>query len=533
LKKSNFYNIFVILTFIFLFLISFKSGVYAAGNFDGATIGNNVEISKVWKITFNKELDESSVDSSTIVVKDSSGNVVQTNLTVEDNGCIVDIVPVGNYQYGQAYDVTIKSGIKTMAGDVLKKDVNVKFYTKKQDSSNGNNSNGKYTVTIDASHGGDDSGGISDSGVKEKDINLSVALKTGEILKKNGVNVVYTRTGDEQKDVQSRVDIANKADSNELISIHTNAYSGNKDVKGIETYYSTSVSQSKDIAQSIQKQLVDSTGSADRGIKEGQASQELLNKSKIPSVMVYLGFITNQSESDLMAASDFQDKSAAAIANGILQSLNMIGQNPADNQDKPQAPNKPSDSNRPVIVLDPGHGIGDDVGSSGNGYQEDDVTLSVALKTGEILEKNGVNVIYTRTKDERKTSSLTVTQSLQRRCDTANNSGAKYMVSIHTNAFSSNAAEGTETLYYTGNSEGQRLASLIQSSLVSALGTYNRGLKDGSWLYVTKNTTMTTVLTELGFLTNSKDASILGTDAGRQKAAQGLANGILKALGML
>ncbi|MCI2202339.1 Ig-like domain-containing protein, partial [Clostridium sp.] len=136
MKKSNFYNIFVILTFIFLFLISFKSGVYAAGNFDGATIGNNVEISKVWKITFNKELDESSVDSSTIVVKDSSGNVVQTNLTVEDNGCIVDIVPVGNYQYGQAYDVTIKSGIKTMAGDVLKKDVNVKFYTKKQDSSN-------------------------------------------------------------------------------------------------------------------------------------------------------------------------------------------------------------------------------------------------------------------------------------------------------------------------------------------------------------------------------------------------------------
>ncbi|WP_446898258.1 N-acetylmuramoyl-L-alanine amidase [Clostridium sp. LBM24168] len=532
MRKSNFYNIFVILTFIFLFLVSFKCSVYAASNYNGATIGNNVEINKVWKITFNKELDESSVNSSTIVVKDSGGNIVQTNLTVENNRCIVDIAPVGNYQYGQAYDVTVKSGVKTATGNILEKDVNLKFYTKKDDSSNKDNLNNKYTVTIDASHGGDDSGGISDSGIKEKDINLSVALKTGEILKKNGVNVVYTRTGDTQKDTQSRVDIANKANSNEFVSIHTNAYSYNKDVKGIETYYSTSA-QSKDIAESIQKQLISSTGSIDRGIKEGQSNQDLLNESKIPSAMVYLGFMTNQSESSLMATSDFQDKSAKAIANGILASLKLIIRDPAENQNKPQTPNKSSNSNKPVIVLDPGHGVGDDVGSSGNGYQEDDVTLSVALKIGEILEKNGVNVIYTRSKDERNTSSLTVIQSLQRRCDTANNSGAKYMVSIHTNAVTSNAAEGTETLYYLGNSEGQRLALLIQQNLVNAIGTYNRGLKDGRWLYITKNTKMTTVLTELGFLTNSKDASILGTDAGRQKAAQGVANGILKALGML
>lgn len=518
---------------IFIFLVSFKCSVYAASNYDGTTIGDNVGINKVWKITFNKELDKSTVNNSTIVVTDSSKNIVQTILTVEDNGCTVDIAPVGNYQYGQAYDVTIKKGIKTTDGNVLKEDVNVKFSTKKDDASNENDSNSKYTVTIDASHGGNDNGVISDSGVKEKDINLSVALKTGEILKDNGVNVVYTRTGDEQKDIESRIDTANKANSNEFVSIHTNAYSGNPDVKGIETYYSTSTAQSKTAAENIQKQLISSTSSVDRGIKEEQPNQEILNESKVPAVMVYLGFMTNESESSLMATSDFQNKSAKAIANGILASLNLISHNPADSENKPQTPNIPSNSNKPVIVLDPGHGIGDDVGSSGNGYQEDDVTLSVALKTGEILEKNGVNVIYTRTKDERKTSSLTVTQSLQRRCDTANNSGAKYMVSIHTNAFSSSAAEGTETLYYTGNSEGERLASLIQGSLVSALGTYNRGLKDGSWLYVTRNTNMTTVLTELGFLTNSKDASILGTDAGRQKAAQGIANGILKALGML
>lgn len=522
----------LVMTFLSIFCFGYNI-VYAENNYDSNTVNNSIEVNKVWKVNFNRELDKNTINNSNIIVKDSSGNSIQVSLKVEDNGYIVDIIPNSNYKYGQTYYITIKSGIKSINGDTLKKDVNFNFCTKQNDQSNDGISNNKYTVTIDASHGGDDIGSVSSTGIKEKNVNLSVALKTGDILKKNGVNVIYTRTGDQKSDIKSRIDTASKSNSKELVSIHTNAYSNNSDVKGIETYYSTSMSESKTLADNIQKQLVNYTGSINRGIKEGQSNQEMLKESKIPSVMVYLGFMTNDSESKLMDSSDFQDKSAEAIAKGILISLNLISDNnPADNQNKPQAPSKPSSNDGPTIVLDPGHGIGDDIGSNGNGYQEDDVTLSVALKTGQILEKNGINVIYTRTTDERKTSNLTVNQSLQRRCDIANNSGAKFMVSIHTNAFNENSAEGTETLYYTGNSEGERLASLIQNSLVSALGTYNRGLKDGSWLYIAKNTKMTTVLTELGFLTNAKDASILGTDAGRQKAAQAVANGILKALGM-
>lgn len=542
MRKNTFYII-ASLSFVFIFMIFFKiTPVYAANNYNGSSIGSNVDINKTWKISFNRELDKSTINESSIIIVDSSGKSVPAKLSIESNGCVIDITPQDNYKYGQTYSVTVKSGIKASNGDRLKSNIEMKFSTKPNQSANN-----KYTVTIDAAHGGSDNGNVSKSGIKEKNIDLSVALKTGKILEQNGVNVVYTRKDDnvkwnEESDIQSRIDISNKANSNEFVSIRANTYPDNPQVKGIETYYSTSNTSSKTMANEIQKQLVSSTGSLDRGIKEALSQHKILSGTSAPSAMIELGFMTNEGESNLMNSQDFQDKSAKAIANGILASLNVIGKNQTPTQPSKPAPvtpapskpdtQTPSNKNGPTIVLDPGHGVGNDVGSDGNGYQEDDVTLNVALKTGEILKQNGVNVLYTRTADERKTSSLSVTQSLQRRCDTANNSSAKFMVSIHTNAFDSPSAEGTETLYYTGNSEGERIASLIQNSLVNSLGTYNRGLKDGSWLYIARNTKMTTVLTELGFLTNSKDAAILGNENGRAKAAQAVASGILKALGM-
>lgn len=182
-----------------------------------------------------------------------------------------------------------------------------------------------------------------------------------------------------------------------------------------------------------------------------------------------------------------------------------------------------------TIVLDPGHGMGDDVGASGNGLQEDDITLSVALKTGKILQNNGINVVYTRTTDMRSVP-MSVVDSLQKRCDISNNANADYFICIHTNSFTSSSANGTETLYYPSSEKGKQMASSIQNSIVNEVGTYNRGLKDGSWLYVVQNTNATAVLTELGFLTNPDDASKLASDAYRQKFAQAIADGILQCL---
>lgn len=605
METKKFYKL-LLLSFVFIF-IAFAKGnfVHAANVYDGISIGKDVEANKSWRIKFNKELDKSTIKDSNISVTDNNGSVVPVSLQVDNNGRDIIVTPKIQYTYGKTYNLVIKNGLKAVNGKSLQEQSQVQFSVK---ASSVNTS--KYTVTLDAGHGGFDSGNIGQSGVKEKDVDLSVALKVGKILKDNGVNVVYTRESDrvswdKNTDLQARFDISNNAKSDLFLSIHVNSYEANTSTNGIETYYSNSDSIGKSVAQQVQDQLISNTGLANRGIKEGGLPHEILRGTSAPAVMVQLGFMTNPKESVLVGSDDFQNKSAVGIANGVLKSLNLIGTdknltissvsdisasiNVGDNYTLPTSvqatmndnstkkvgviwdynkvdsskegsytykgtiagysksviftltvvarqtqPIPPtSNNNTPIIVIDPGHGVGKDTGSTGlNGLQEDDVTLKVGLKVGKILESRGVNVVYTRTTDERATSPLSITESLQRRCDTANNANAKYLVSIHTNAFDDPAARGTETLYYTGNSEGQRLASAIQKNLVSALGTYNRGLKDGSWLYIAKNTVAPTALAELGFLTNPNDASVLGTDEGQMKAAQAVANGILEVLGM-
>lgn len=81
-----------------------------------------------------------------------------------------------------------------------------------------------FVVVLDAGHGGKDHGAI-DNGVKEKDINLAVALRLGELIKKKlkHTKVVYTRDDDTFVSLQGRADIANKAKGDLFISIHTNS----------------------------------------------------------------------------------------------------------------------------------------------------------------------------------------------------------------------------------------------------------------------------------------------------------------------
>ncbi|WP_243124406.1 N-acetylmuramoyl-L-alanine amidase [Clostridium sp. AWRP] len=594
----------ILVSLTFLLIVFAKGNTVRAINYSGITIGNDVETNKSWNIKFNMKLDQGTVNDSNIVVTDSTGNAIPISLQVEKDGMGVVVTPKSQYAYGKTYNLIVKSGVKAVNGKNLSSEAKVQFGVKSNPSSNN-----KYTVTIDAGHGGTDAGNVSGSGLKEKDVDLYVALRTGKILEQNGVNVVYTRKDDnvtwnDSTNLQARFDIANNAKSNLFVSLHVNCYTGSALVNGIETYYRASNDSAKNAANNIQSSLISYTGLSNRGIKEGTSQHKILMGTTAPAVMVELGFMTNPKESQLIGSEDFQNKSASAIANGILKSLPSLQEQSTVNVssisnlsdsiivgskyslptsvqatmsdgtskkvsivwnsstvDTSKAgvftykgtaagysknvtftltvkakqidptPVTPSEG-APVIVIDPGHGIGSDVGSNGNGFQEDDVTLSVGLKVGRILESKGVKVIYTRTTDERKTTPLTVTESLQRRCDTVNNAGATYMISIHTNAFNDPVAEGTETLYYTGSVKGEKMAEAIQKSLASTLGTYNRGLKDGSWLYIAKHTIAPMVLTELGFLTNKNDAGILGTDQGRNKAAQAIASAILQVLGI-
>lgn len=181
------------------------------------------------------------------------------------------------------------------------------------------------------------------------------------------------------------------------------------------------------------------------------------------------------------------------------------------------------------VVLDPGHG-GYDSGAVGSaGIKEKDVNLAVTLKLGSILKNNGVDVVYTRTGDDVSWSN-DINDDLQTRCDISNNTEPDYFICIHSNSSSSAAANGTETYYYSGNEEGQRLAGLIQDELVKALGTYDRGIKTANF-YVLRNTNAPAVLVELAFISNSNEERLLNDEKFQNSCAQAIASAVLKAYG--
>ena len=172
-----------------------------------------------------------------------------------------------------------------------------------------------------------------------------------------------------------------------------------------------------------------------------------------------------------------------------------------------------------IVYIDPGHG-GSDPGASGNGVIEKNVVLKVALNLKAILEKNGIEVVMSRTDD--------TYVSLQDRVITANKSNADSFISVHINSAGVAAAYGIETYYYTQNSPN--LASKIQNKLISYTGAYNRGVKKDDF-YVITYTHMPSSLAEIGFLSNLDEATKLKDESYQYKISVALAEGILEYLG--
>lgn len=180
------------------------------------------------------------------------------------------------------------------------------------------------------------------------------------------------------------------------------------------------------------------------------------------------------------------------------------------------------------LTIDPGHG-GSDPGAIGlTGLKEKDVNLKIALKVGNLLESQGINVNYTRTTDMRYSENLS--QDLSLRAAFANNSKSKYFLSIHNNSFSQPTATGTETYALAPGGEGEKLAKAIQESLVSTIKLPNRGVKFANFA-VLKETTMPAALTEVCFISNPKEETLLRDEVFLDEVALAIAQGVIKFLG--
>ncbi|MEL7331945.1 MAG: N-acetylmuramoyl-L-alanine amidase, partial [Cyanobacteria bacterium J06560_2] len=178
---------------------------------------------------------------------------------------------------------------------------------------------GQLTVVIDPGHGGRDPGAVGIGGLREKDINITVSRRVQSILSEKGINVVMTRSDDRELDLRPRVSIAERADADVFVSIHSNAISMSRpDVNGLETFYYSSGFR---LAQTIHNNVLQRTNLRDRGVR--RARFYVLVNTSMPAVLVETGFVTGRED-----AARFRDPAAVntiadGIAAGILQHLNV------------------------------------------------------------------------------------------------------------------------------------------------------------------------------------------------------------------
>ncbi len=193
------------------------------------------------------------------------------------------------------------------------------------------NQNSRSTLVLDAGHGGIDGGAISDSGLKESDINLQIALKTEALVRFLGIDTVMTRETDtdnsdnkaysEHDNLVQRVKLANSTENAVLISIHQNKFPSAV-VSGAEVMYSDN-DDSKALGLITQDNLVTLLDSSNRRVARPAPKELLLTSSvECPTILVECGFMSNPQEVKKLASNDYQLKLAAILAGSYIQFLN-------------------------------------------------------------------------------------------------------------------------------------------------------------------------------------------------------------------
>lgn len=174
------------------------------------------------------------------------------------------------------------------------------------------------------------------------------------------------------------------------------------------------------------------------------------------------------------------------------------------------------------IMLDAGHGYGTSGKRSPDGIREYEFNRAVASFAKELLENYQNVTVYFAHSDERDVPS-------SERTDLANRLNADCFVSIHANAYGTgdwNSVGGIETYVYPSRpQEALELAQKIQRNLIHLTGLRDRGVKTADF-HVLRETKMTAVLVECGFMTNKGEAALLRTPVYRKRCAQAIAKAV-------
>lgn len=173
------------------------------------------------------------------------------------------------------------------------------------------------TVYLDPGHGGSDEG-CAREGVREKDLNLAIALLVRDQLEEQGYQVIMSRETDTYIAKETRVAQANRSGADIYISIHQNATEEGAGVNGMEVWYTedSDRSDSKRLAQLIRQQTLRSTGAEERELRS-DADFYVTGNTSMPACLIETGFLSNTAEREKLGLAEYQQQIADGIAQGV------------------------------------------------------------------------------------------------------------------------------------------------------------------------------------------------------------------------
>ena len=177
-------------------------------------------------------------------------------------------------------------------------------------------------IILDPGHGGKDVGAVGLGGTKEKDINLSVALKVRNELSKWGANPQMTREVDTfaMDELGDRVNYGLRKKGDIFVSLHSDA-ALNREAKGFTVYYySAKGSDDLMLAKNLCTNLSKTMDTSDRGVRS--ANFYVVKRNPLPSVLIEMGFVSNPEEELRLSDSEYQQDLVEGIVQGLANYFN-------------------------------------------------------------------------------------------------------------------------------------------------------------------------------------------------------------------
>lgn len=218
-------------------------------------------------------------------------------------------LPIGMFVLQTAGNINTNKTVETMATPVSSK-----------------------TIIVDAGHGGEDGGAVSNDGVSEAEINLKIALKLQQLLEQSGSNVVLTRSDNnaiydvdkktlrdkKNSDIRNRVKIGNGSLADIFVSIHLNKIPENQ-YYGWQTFFKDGNEDGKRLATCIQNNLNETMQKENKRTPLKINNVYIIKHVEIPTVIVECGFLSNSEEEKQLQQEEYQTKLAWGIYNGIME----------------------------------------------------------------------------------------------------------------------------------------------------------------------------------------------------------------------